>query len=57
MSLTKKLLFTLLGVLIFTIIMVVLVGHNGLIQQETDHYNETHVEEREEKDNQVIIKQ
>ena len=57
MSITKKLLFTLLGVLIFTIIMVVLVGHNGIIKQETDHYNETHVEEKEEKSNQVIIKQ
>ena len=55
MSLTKKLLFVLLGVLIFTIIMLVLVGNNGLIKQEQDHYNETHVEEREDAGNKVII--
>lgn len=56
MSLTKKLLFLLLGLLIFTIIMIVLFGQNGIIKQETDHYNETHVEEREDKNNQVVVK-
>ena len=47
MSLTKKLLFILLGLTIFTIVMIVLFGNNGIIKQEQEHYNETHVEERE----------
>ncbi len=55
MSLTKKILYVLLAVLIFTIVMVVLVGNNGLIKQEQDHYNETHMEEREDNGNKVII--
>lgn len=56
MSLTKKLLFLLLGLLIFTIIMIILFGQNGIIKQEMDHYNETHIEEREENNNQVVVK-
>ena len=55
MTLTKKLLFVLLGVLIFTVIIFVLFGKNGVIQREQENYNETHMEERED-NNQVVIK-
>lgn len=56
MSLTKKLLFLLLGLTIFTIIMIVLFGPNGLVGQEKEHYNETHIEEMEDEGNRVIVR-
>ncbi len=36
---------------IFTIAMLVLVGKNGLIQREIQEYNDTHVEENNERQN------
>lgn len=54
MDLTKKILYTLLAILIATIIFIVLFGKNGLIKREQENYNETHVEEREE-ENKVVI--
>ena len=46
---------------LFTITMMVLIGKNGLINQEIKKYNDTHVEERSEeqnkdnKDDKVVI--
>ena len=40
---------TVIGLIVlifFTIIMLVLVGKNGLINQEREKYNETHMEEK-----------
>lgn len=36
---------------VFTIVMLVLVGKNGLIQREIQEYNDTHVEENSERQN------
>ncbi|MBR2241146.1 MAG: hypothetical protein IJ890_07200 [Clostridia bacterium] len=42
---------------IFTIMMLVLVGKDGLISKEIQNYNDTHVEEDNEKQNNVVIVQ
>ena len=55
MDLTKKILYTLLAILIATIIFIVLFGNNGLIKREQENYNETHVEEREDEGNKIVI--
>ncbi len=55
-SLTIKLLLLLAGLTIFTIFVYVLAGPNGLIQYEKDQYNETHSEEQQEKNNEVVVK-
>lgn len=51
-------LFILIGLIFLTIIMAVLTGENGLISQEKEKYNNTHVEEIEEKNgnNVVVVK-
>lgn len=55
MDLTKKLLYILLAIVITALIILVLFGKNGLIKREQENYNETHVEEREDDSNRVII--
>ena len=43
---------TIIGIIvltIFTVVMLVLIGENGWINQEKKNYNETHVEENMEK--------
>ena len=42
---------------IFTIMMLVLVGKDGLISKEIQNYNDTHVEEDNEKQNNEVIVQ
>lgn len=53
-KLIKRTLIILAALAIFAIVMLVLVGKNGLIQQEIDDYNDTHVEENSEKNNKKI---
>lgn len=53
-KLIKRTLIILAALTIFAIVMLVLVGKNGLIQQEIDDYNDTHVEENSEKNNKKI---
>lgn len=50
-TLIKALLVILAVVTLITIVMLVLVGKNGLIQQELDEYNSTHIEENSERQN------
>ncbi len=43
---------TIIGIIlltIFTVVMLVLIGENGWINQEKKNYNDTHVEENMEK--------
>lgn len=57
-SLIKRTLILLVALLFFTIIMMVLVGPNSIINQEREKYDQTHVEEkteRENKENIVIV--
>lgn len=57
-TLVYAMLFILIGLIFLTVIMAVLTGKNGLINQEKEKYNNTHVEEIEEKNgsNVVVIK-
>lgn len=55
MELYKKILYILLAILIFTIVMIVCIGKNGLFEREQKNYNQTHAEEMEDKENKVII--
>lgn len=50
-TLIRALLVILAVVTLITIVMLVLVGKNGLIQQELDEYNSTHIEENSERQN------
>lgn len=43
-------LFILAGVVVITIVMMVLVGENGIIKKAIKDYNDTHVEERYEEE-------
>lgn len=52
---TRRLLILLVAILIFTLLMLVLVGPNGLINQEIKEYNDTHVEENSEKNNEKVV--
>ncbi len=54
-KLIRKVLILLGVITIFTIIMLVLLGENGLIKQEMDDYNDTHVEENSEKHNEKVV--
>ena len=54
-KLIRKVLILLGVITIFTIIMLVLLGENGLIKQEMDDYNDTHVEENAEKHNEKVV--
>lgn len=53
-------LWILLAVAIITIVMMVLVGEDGLINKEIKEYEDTHVEEKYEKEQQgenvVVVK-
>ncbi len=57
-TLVYAMLFILIGLIFLTIIIAVLTGENGLISQEKEKYNNTHVEEIEEKNgnNVVVVK-
>lgn len=48
-------LFILAGVMVITIVMMVLVGENGIIKKAIKDYNDTHVEERYEKEEKNIV--
>ena len=54
-SLIKKTLILLVALVIFTVVMLVLVGPNSLINQEKQKYDQTHVEEKLEKENKGEI--
>lgn len=56
-SLIKKTLILLVALVIFTIVMLVLVGPNSIINQEKQKYDQTHVEEKMEKENngEIVI--
>ena len=49
-TLIRGTIIVLVSILLFTIVMMVLIGENGLIRKEIDKYKETHVEEIKEKE-------
>ena len=49
-TLIRGTIIVLVSILLFTIVMMVLVGENGIIRKEIDKYKETHVEEIKEKE-------
>lgn len=52
---TRRLLILLAVILLFTVMLLVLIGPNGLINQEIKDYNDTHVEENSEKRNEKVV--
>lgn len=57
-TLIRATIIALVCLALFTIVMMVMVGPNSIINQEREKYNQTHVEERTEnksKDNVVIV--
>lgn len=54
-KLIKKTLIILVVIAFFTVILLVLLGENGLINQEVENYNDTHVEENSEKQKEKIV--
>ena len=49
-TLIRGTIIVLVSILLFTIVMMVLIGENGLIRKEIDKYKESHVEEIKEKE-------
>ena len=54
-KLIKKTLIILVVIAFFTVTLLVLLGENGLINQEIEDYNDTHVEENSEKEKEKIV--
>jgi len=54
-TLINATLIILFSLVIITIVMMVLIGENGIINKELKEYNDTHVEERYEKQGENIV--
>ncbi len=54
-KLIRRTLIILVVLTIFTVVMLLLVGKNGLINKEIEDYNNTHVEENSEKQNEKVV--
>lgn len=54
-KLIRRTLIILVALTIFTVMMLLLIGKNGLINQEIEKYNDTHVEENSEKENEKVV--
>ena len=56
-TLIRGVIIGIISLILFTIIMMVLLGENGIINQEIKKYNDTHVEENAEKQNNEAVQQ
>lgn len=56
-TLIRGVIIGIISLILFTIIMMVLLGKNGIINQEIKKYNDTHVEENAEKQNNEAVQQ
>lgn len=54
-TMTFAMIFIIVGLIALTLIMLVLTGENGVINQEKESYNETHQEEFFEDNNTVVV--
>lgn len=54
-TMTFTMIFIIVGLIALTLVMLVLIGDNGIINQEKEAYNETHQEEILEDDNTVVV--
>ncbi len=54
-KLIRRTLIILVALTIFTVVMLLLVGKDGLINKEIKEYNDTHVEENSEKQNEKVV--
>ncbi len=54
-TLIKGIIIGVVSLILLTIIMMVLIGKNGLINQEIRKYNDTHVEENSERLNDGVV--
>lgn len=54
-TMTFAMIFIIVGLIALTLIMLVLTGENGIINQEKEAYNQTHQEEFLEDDNTVVV--
>ncbi len=54
-TLIKGVVIGIISLIILTIVMMVLVGKNGIINQEIKKYNDTHVEENSERQNEEVV--
>lgn len=54
-TMTNAMIFILIGIILLTVVVAVLSGENGIIKQEMDKYNQTHIEENQEKQGENII--
>lgn len=48
-------LIILFSLVIITVVMMVLIGENGIINKEIKEYNDTHVEEKYEKEREEVV--
>lgn len=54
-TMTFAMIFIIVGLIALTLVMLVLTGENGVINQEKEAYNETHQEEFFEDNNTVVV--
>lgn len=54
-KLIRRTLIILALLTVFTVVMLLLVGKDGLINKEIEEYNDTHVEENSEKQNEKVV--
>ena len=54
-KLIRRTLIILVALTVFTVVMLLLVGKDGLINKEIEEYNDTHVEENSEKNNEKVV--
>ena len=55
-TLTHAIIIILISLILLTVVFAVLTGKNGIINQEINKYNDTHVEEKQEQlGNNIVI--
>lgn len=50
-TLIRGVIIGIISLIILTLVMMVLIGENGIINQEKKNYNDTHIEENSERHN------
>ncbi len=54
-TLIRGVIIGIIVLILLTLIMAVLIGKNGIINQEIQKYNDTHIEENSEKKNNEVV--
>ena len=56
-TLIRGVIIGIISLVLLTVVMMVLVGKNGIINQEIEKYKETHVEENADRQNNEAVEQ